>query len=63
MRVVHTASLKRGIGMNALVHLHSLMVVVVLMAALWWALSRLREQQHALGDDTEVDYAEVLTGG
>ena len=39
------------------------MVVVVLMAALWWALSRLREQQHALGDYTEVDYAEVLTGG
>ena len=49
--------------MNALVHLHSLMVVVGLMAALWWALSRLREQQHALGDDTEVDHAEVLTGG
>ena len=28
--------------MNALLHLHSLMVVVALTAALWWALSRQR---------------------
>src|SRR5207302_2458226 len=38
----HTASLKEVSEMNALLHLHSLMVVVALTAALWWALSRQR---------------------
>ena len=39
---VHTASLEEVSELHALLHLHSLMVVVVLTAALWWALSRQR---------------------
>jgi len=39
---VHTAPLKEVSEMNAFLHLHSLMVIVALTSALWWATSRRR---------------------
>ena len=44
--------------MNALVHLHSLMVVMVLTAALWWALSRLPDGEGLETDQPRGAHAE-----